>query len=779
MSYQRRIGHVIGGGLREKLRHQRFADHPVMRIGQAQRAVCGVGICQAVVGGGDVRAGDQPHRPGLRAFRQHLGDRPVGALAVAVAQIDGKIARELDVGPRRNDGADAEHDDVALQNAIEITVRHKRLIWQCHALGPDQRSQAGGARQQASGIEDHACGQRHGRSQARARSIGHGAVGMADRGSQNSVGGDDGVRSQGAGHGQTRARSHLHRGDGQIVVQDGTGGEFGAGLQFNADPRNDHVAIEHLLAGGQYPADIVRRLRRLGEAVIDTAVDIEIAAGAQRQRAHLARPGHAGELGVRIEAGIAMTGQIEIALHHEIAVERPADHLDARAQMEDVAIGRIVESTELAGRQRAAGDRRVHEIVALGMPGVEPGLVDKLIRPAVSRRSRSIRRIVIAADRIDRDRTRALDSQRAADIDVDVAVGDGINVSDQAIAADPRRVELERAAGAAVVLARCSTDRRVGAVPQIDARALCQRQPALARTQFHDGAIRAVDDFAVAVDAQRRTVGVEHRGPGQRQALLGRKPDGADRRAAGINGADYGELAAIQRDVDFAGLQFAADDEIALLELEAASAEHLSGIEAAVERGELVAERACAEPLRAHAHRAVAIRHIGAAGVIQSAGRPEDPALQIDHAGCRVQRRRRQAAGIVVGGRQVDHRTGRLADRTFAALQRDVAAPTVLLDVGERDLAAGDIKARGIGQGEIAQRAQRELAARHRDIAVEHDRVAVQRQFGAKRIGRHRDRSRRGACGGHVDRAARSYAVDRTGLAGEQRRGDVEIAASI
>ena len=474
-----------------------------------------------------------------------------------------------------------------------------------------------------------------------------------------------------------------------------------------------------------------------------------------------------------------MAGQIEIALHHEIAVGRLADDLDARAQMEDVAIGGVVQSAELAGRQRIARDRRVDEAVALGVPGVEPDLIDDLVGPAAGRRIGTVRGVAVGLDRVDSDRAGALHVRHTGHIDVDITIGHGVNVRDQAVAANPRRVEVERAAGAAVVLARRGADRSAGAVTQVDADALRQRQPAIARTQFHDGAVRAVDDFAVAVDAQRRTVGVEHRGPGQRQALLGRKPDGADRRAAGINGADYGELAAIQRDVDFAGLQFAADDEIALLELEAASAEHLSGIEAAVERGELVAERACAEPLRAHAHRAVAIRHIGAAGVIQSAGRPEDPALQIDHAGCRVQRRRRQAAGIVVGGRQVDHRTGRLADRTFAALQRDVAAPTVLLDVGERDLAAGDIKARGIGQGEIAQRAQRELAARHRDIAVEHDRVAVQRQFGAKRIGRHRDRSRRGACGGHVDRAARSDAVDRTGLAGEQRRGDVEIAASI
>ena len=77
---------------------------------------------------------------------------------------------------------------------------------------------------------------------------------------------------------------------------------------------------------------------------------------------------------------------------------------------------------------------------------------------------------------------------------------------------------------------------------RVHARAGAQGQRAFARGQVDDGAVGAVDDLAVAVDAQAGGVGVEQ--AVDDQVALGGQADAADLLAAGVDAAIDGQAAA-------------------------------------------------------------------------------------------------------------------------------------------------------------------------------------------------------------------------------------------
>ncbi|MND55838.1 hypothetical protein D3C80_469320 [compost metagenome] len=88
----------------------------------------------------------------------------------------------------------------------------------------------------------------------------------------------------------------------------------------------------------EHPAVVVGRARRLAKAVGNAAVDIQVVGGADQQGAGLARPIDASHLGVGVQAGVAIAGQVQVARHAQ-ALARRAGQLDARTQVEGVLIG--------------------------------------------------------------------------------------------------------------------------------------------------------------------------------------------------------------------------------------------------------------------------------------------------------------------------------------------------------------------------------------------------------------------------------------------------------
>jgi len=331
---------------------------------------------------------------------------------------------------------------------------------------------------------------------------------------------------------------------------------------------------------------------------------------------------------------------------------------------------------------------------------------------------------------VDGNRFGAANIQTATRINGDVAIGRRIGVSLIAVAAKTGSIEVQRAACHAVIAGDS-----IGAVTQIDLRTAGQRQHTIAGTQFDDGPVRAVDDLAVTVDPQYRAVRIEYRITADGQALVGRQPDRADPFAAGVNRAVHGQAAVIHRDIDRIGLDFIADGQIALLQLEAAPAHHIALIEARIECGKLAVERtAAAQRLRPHFHTAGQIRHHGAAGIVVTAAATENVTLQIDHAGGISQRYCGQAARLVIDGRQIDGGTSGLADIAIATFQNDGAAPAVFIEIVERNLASGDIDSRGIAQRQILIRDQGQLAARQRHHGGYRHIRAMQSDFGTKRL---------------------------------------------
>ncbi len=83
-----------------------------------------------------------------------------------------------------------------------------------------------------------------------------------------------------------------------------------------------------------------------------------------------------------VEAGIAIARQVQVALHHQVAVCALADDLDPGPQMEGVGIAGVVQAGQLVLQQVAVLQGRVDKGRALGMLGIQVGLGDFLVRAA-------------------------------------------------------------------------------------------------------------------------------------------------------------------------------------------------------------------------------------------------------------------------------------------------------------------------------------------------------------------------------------------------------------
>lgn len=135
------------------------------------------------------------------------------------------------------------------------------------------------------------------------------------------------------------------------------------------------------------------------------------------------------------------------------------------------------------------------------------------------------------------------------------------------------------------------------------------------------------------------------------------------------------------------------------LSLEAPRAEDLALVQALVQGGELLAQAAAvAQALGADLQLATEERHAGATGIVVAAGATQYAALQVHHPGVLGQRHGAQGTAAVVARRQVDQRTGGLADVAGATAQQQVATPAVFIHIVEAGLASGQVDARAIAQ---------------------------------------------------------------------------------
>ncbi|MNK61151.1 hypothetical protein D3C87_803050 [compost metagenome] len=712
-------------------------------VGQDERAVLGR-IDRAAVGRVQVGAGRELQAPARRALPQHRRHGPVAALhAVDFGpQVDGRVVRQLHIGQRRNHRTARQRDGA-------VGLHRDR---QAHALGPHHRLHAGLGAQRGARAQLHAAVQHHGLAQHRAGLQAHAAVGVVDVGAQHRAGGQRVGRAQGHGHGQHRAGRQRHGFGGHVVVQQRVLREHGALVEHHAVDRHDDVAavgrerraeLRALL--GEVPALVVGRGRRRREAVVDAAVHVEVAARADHQHAGLAEAAPRRVVAVRTRT-VAVAREVDVADHAEVALAGAADDLHAGAQV-------VAAQARQARRQRGVGQRLVDEGAAVAIDLVEVLLRDELRHVARDVGRARQRCVAVGAEGVDRDALRALDGGRAGDVHRHVVV------------AAPRRVQRERAARCAVVALRRAHGR---ARAQVDGRAAAQRQRAVRAREVDDGAVRAVDDLAVAVHAQAGGVRVER--AVHREVALGREADRAHLEAAGVDAAVHREAAAVERDLDHARLHFVADGEVALLDLEAARAGHAAFVEARVQAREV------GHGLAAHADLGRVVGHDGAARVVRAARGAEDASAQVDAARAGAQRRRLQRAAAVVRGRQVDHRTRRLRDVAGRARHLQVAAAAVARLLEELHGAAREVDARIGAQRHVAAGRELQLARGQADRAVDGDVAAGERQLRAQRRIAGRLRARRSA---HHDVAARRDAVVRAGLAGEQRGAQVQLAARV
>ncbi len=464
---------------------QFLGEHPVMAVRQMQVTAAWVGLHDAAVGCAGIGPGHQAQGPGLRAFGKHRCNGPELALAPDVFgpqlhRVD--AARQLDVGAGRDQPAlgqglaAVEHDDVVVHIG-QVYLRQR------HALGPGHGPQLGALGQQRPGLQTGAGDQGPGLAEQGAGGEQQVARGIANRRRQYRTRRQYQGLVQGRRDRQARARGHGQPLDRQVVVEGTARREGGAVGQGHAVARHDDSATGEVHARQQHPALVVHGGRRRREAVVDAAIDIQVAPGAQGQAADLAGTVDRGLLAVGVEAGIAIARQVQVALHHQVAVCALADDLDPGPQMEGVGIAGVVQAGQLVLQQVAVLQGRVDKGRALGMLGIQVGLGDFLVRAAAGGGVGFFRSIVVAEHAVDRNRARALDIQRAAGIDVDVVAA--LVRLDEA-----RRVQLQGAAAATVVLPRSAAHSHVGAVAQVDARTVGQGQAALARAEHHAGAVR-------------------------------------------------------------------------------------------------------------------------------------------------------------------------------------------------------------------------------------------------------------------------------------------------
>ncbi|OEZ45585.1 hypothetical protein JANLI_58450 [Janthinobacterium lividum] len=560
---------------------------------------------------------------------------------------------------------------------------------------------------------------------------------------------------------QRSAGPQAHGFHRQVVVQGAAGLEEGVvGQRDQLAVWHDDVGAERHATLGQHPALVVRRDRQglAIEAVIDAAEDVQVAAGAQHQRTRFAGTGHAGLLRVRIDAGVAVTGQVDVAIDVQVAVRRGAEDGHARTQVEGILV--LAQAGQAAIHQPVVGQGARHERHAVVVLAVQVSLVDDLVGAAVRAGVGAGRSVVIRPETIDRDGAGAVDGQRTGRIDGDVVAGG---------ATEAPGAQLQRAQRCDLISLACGT----GA--QVHVRAGLQHQAAAAGIDVDHGAVGRLDHLAVAVDPQHAAMGVEQRAAGHSDAVARCQADAAHLLAAGVDRAVDGQVAAIHGDRDFARFQFTVQHQVALLELEAAAAEHAALGQALVQSLEIL------DMLAAHVEAARRERHVGTARVVVAATAAGDAAQQRHAARLRIERAGGELAGAVGNGREIDAGSGRLAHVAVAAVEHHLAAPAVLGHAVEIDLAAGQVEPGAIAQHDVLLGGYAELATWQQHGRVERHAAPVQRHFGAQCAGQ--GGRIRGRCGRHrwlgdTDVAARLDLVDGAGRAGEQRGVQRQVAAA-
>ncbi|MNF65436.1 hypothetical protein D3C84_471960 [compost metagenome] len=307
--------------------------------------------------------------------------------------------------------------------------------------------------------------------------------------------------------------------------------------------RHNQVAAERLHTRHQFPAGVIDGFRWWCKTVVDAAVNIQVATGANHQAAGLAGTVDRGFLGVRVETGVTVAGQVQIALHHQIAVSGLAGYFHAGTQVEGIGVGGVIQAGQFALQQIRIGQGCVDERGAVDVNAVQISLVDDLVRTTAGGRVGAVGGINVAARGVEPNGARTLNVQRTAGIDSDIA------------STHTRSVEFQCAPRATVMLPRQITDGDVGAVTQVDPRTGGQRQQAIAGVQLDHGPVRCVDDLSVAIDPQHLAMGIEHRAAGHGQAIFARQANAADALATGVDQAHDGKAAVVHRDIDLASLE--------------------------------------------------------------------------------------------------------------------------------------------------------------------------------------------------------------------------------
>ncbi|KAG0779030.1 hypothetical protein G6F22_010874 [Rhizopus arrhizus] len=490
-------GHIVRhrrAGLEARLLGVRPPDPPaalnptgvVMRVRQRQLAGGRPGQHPARIGRVQVGAGHQLHRPRLAARRQHLGHGPIAPLVCGRAGPQVHIVGaswEYQLGLRRNERALLERNGAFHQQHVRLIALRRVQIGQGHVRGPGERLQRRAAGQQRARPEARAGGQVHRLAQHRASAVQQLAGRIPHVAGQHRAAGQGQLLVERGLHRQAGARRQFHGLQGQGIVQRLAAGELGAVRKRDAAARQHHVAAKRLHAGGQHPAVlVVRRGGRRREAVVDAAVDVQVALGTQDQRADLAGAVYPCQRRARVHACVAVARQVQVALHHQIAVGGLADDFHARAQVEHVTISGVVQARQLAVDQVAIEHRCTHEGSAVVVLGLQVGLIDDLVIAAVGPVTRIAHLgIVIALHGGQRDRLGAVDHKRAARLNGDVAIAGGGPQRPAAVdfrvagSIDARRQQFQRAALHAVELPRGGCT-----VAQVDTRAAGQGQHALA-----------------------------------------------------------------------------------------------------------------------------------------------------------------------------------------------------------------------------------------------------------------------------------------------------------
>ncbi|MNS19738.1 hypothetical protein D3C72_514620 [compost metagenome] len=738
-----------------------------------------------------VRARHQLHRPRLAAGRQHLGHRPVAPLIRRRARAQLHIVdpfREHQLGLRRDQRALLERDGARHQQHVALIALRRVEIGQGYVGRPRERLKRRAGREHRARAQARADGQVHRLVKNAAGGVQQLPGGIAHVARQHHAGGQGQFLVQRGLDRQAGARGQRGGLQGQGVVQRLATRKFRAFGQFHAATRQHHIAAKRLCARRQDPAVLViRRGRGRRKAVVDAAVDVQVALGAQRQRARFARAIDGSHRRVRVQAGVAIARQVQVTLHDQIAIARLADNFHARAQMEDIAVAGVIQACKLGVQEIAIGPRAADERGAVAVQRFQIRLINDLIFTT----ARAIRRnafpgVVIALGGDQRDGLGAVYRDRAARLDGDVAIrGGGTRhpaavVGRVASGVNTRRKQVQGAARHTVVLPRARSRRGRRAVAQINARAAGKRQHATTRIQLHHGAVGRVDDLAVAIHAQHRSMRVQHRVRRQGQAIARGHADPAHALAAGVHPAGHGQAAAVDRQVDVVGAQRIAQRQAALLDLETARAGDAAVVQALIQRVEIRVQGARrAQTLRADIDAARAVGHGRAARIVDARARTQDAALQVHHAGRGRQRVGPQAARIVLLRRQIDQRPAFLPDAALAAGQNDVAAPAVAQHVVEGDGPARHVQLRGRRQQHAVAAFQCQLAAGQHDPAIDLHVRPGQADFRAQVLHRRGLQSRQTRRGRHPYIAARRHAVDGTRPAGQQGRVQVEVAAHI